>query len=395
LNSFDYPKVLFVTPCAFNRLTGGGITFSNLFRGWPQDRIATIHRDSVPVSTEVCSRYYRLGWNELTPSIPFSGGILSFGHLSRALEAWIEAFAPEVIYTILGTLGYLDLVRAIGKRFHVPVVAHLMDEGVTNPQPSGWLSSWTCKRYGQAQRTILIEAAARLGICEMMSEAYAERFGLPFETFMNTVDMKRFPPRAAIEQGKVLRLIYTGSVLSFSQEQSLRDVCDAVTTLFQSGVNLRLDIYTPLNLAVPFIQSMEHSKCVYVHDAIQEDSIYFKTLQEADILVSPINFDARSVHFIRYSMPTKIPSYLSSGTPILVYGPPEVAQVAYAEKDKWALVVNRRNSDLLQKAILALADDLILRKSFSQAAIATAWRNHDSTLVKERFRKLLAKAAHG
>src|SRR5437660_62874 len=103
VSTISYPKVLFITPCAFNQLTGGGITFSNLFRGWPKDRIATIHRDSVPVSTDVCSRYYKLNWKELTPALPLTAGVINIGTLTHSLEAWVRAFAPDVIYTILGT----------------------------------------------------------------------------------------------------------------------------------------------------------------------------------------------------------------------------------------------------------------------------------------------------
>ena len=42
----EQPRILFVTSAAFNGITGGGITFSNLFRGWPQDRLFTVHNDS-------------------------------------------------------------------------------------------------------------------------------------------------------------------------------------------------------------------------------------------------------------------------------------------------------------------------------------------------------------
>jgi hypothetical protein len=61
----EFPRVLFVTPAAFNHLTGGGVTFSNLFAGWPKDRIATIHNDVVPTSDDVCDRYFVLGRAEI------------------------------------------------------------------------------------------------------------------------------------------------------------------------------------------------------------------------------------------------------------------------------------------------------------------------------------------
>src|SRR6202035_124025 len=61
----EFPRVLFVTPAAFNHLTGGGVTFSNLFAGWPKDRIATAHNDMVPTSHDVCDRYFVLGRAEI------------------------------------------------------------------------------------------------------------------------------------------------------------------------------------------------------------------------------------------------------------------------------------------------------------------------------------------
>lgn len=45
--SDDATRVLFLTSSAFNKVTGGGITFSNLFVGWPIEAIATIHNDPV------------------------------------------------------------------------------------------------------------------------------------------------------------------------------------------------------------------------------------------------------------------------------------------------------------------------------------------------------------
>jgi len=50
-----YPKVL-IFGAPFNNFSGGGITLSNLFRGWPKDRIAVTSTGHVlqDVSTDVC-----------------------------------------------------------------------------------------------------------------------------------------------------------------------------------------------------------------------------------------------------------------------------------------------------------------------------------------------------
>ena len=90
-------------------------------------------------------------------------------------------------------------------------------------------------------------------------------------------------------------------------------------------------------------------------------------------------------------MPTKVPAYLASGTPILVYGPPEAAQVAYAEREGWGLVVNRRNPQALDAAIAALQTDNSLRQRLSARARSLA-ANHDIRHVRRQFQDLLIQA---
>ena len=55
----DFPRILVVTSNNFNQVTGGGITLTNLFRGWPADRIANLHEDPTPEDDSVCRRFYR------------------------------------------------------------------------------------------------------------------------------------------------------------------------------------------------------------------------------------------------------------------------------------------------------------------------------------------------
>jgi hypothetical protein len=59
---------------AFNNFSGGGITLSNLFKGWPIGNLAVV---SYPfmlhnASTNLCKDYYQIGSEELTWRLPFS-----------------------------------------------------------------------------------------------------------------------------------------------------------------------------------------------------------------------------------------------------------------------------------------------------------------------------------
>ena len=56
----DKVKVLVITADGLNYQTGGAITLRNLFSGWPNNQIATIHTDELPQDHKICSNYYKI-----------------------------------------------------------------------------------------------------------------------------------------------------------------------------------------------------------------------------------------------------------------------------------------------------------------------------------------------
>ncbi|MBL8384240.1 MAG: hypothetical protein JNM90_14260 [Burkholderiales bacterium] len=425
--SGGYPRVLFLTSSAFNRVTGGGLTFGNLFAGWPKDALATVHNDPVPVSTDVCDRYYRLSADELhrwgplrrigarpapAPASPagppdapglafrFLRGAknLVFGdtipesvHLSPALEAWVAAFRPQILYTILGSNAMMELALMLSKRFNLALVPHIMDDWPAVLHRGGLLSGWQRRRMQALLARVMASAAARLAICEDMAAAYALRYGAPFTAFQNTVDVVRLAADAKtdLRPGRPLRVAYIGSILPFAQLDSLVDCCDAVASLADAGMAIRLDIYSPGFLAERYRPRLVRANSVFLHDTIAEDARFFATLRDADVLLLPVNFDDYTVSYIRYSMPTKVPAYLAIGTPILAYGPAEVAQVAYARRAGWGLTVCERGVAGVARALRRLGSDLALRETLSAAARATALAQHDAGRVRVGFQALL------
>jgi glycosyltransferase involved in cell wall biosynthesis len=423
----NFPKVLFVSPSAFNHITGGGVTFSHLFAGWPKDRLATVTDDSVPVSRDVCSQYYFMTESERSLIPPFNvfvkkkkigglsppgfqtetksrlsrtvhfvlgdAGIPDRGRLTPALHQWIKAFQPEVLYTILGSLGYIELVDQIQQKTKLPLAIHLMDDGVTNPQKKGMFGRFIGREYNDKFCSLLKRTTIRIAICEEMAEAYEERYGYAFEHFQNTVDADAWSALAKKDLSikDHIKVVYTGSILPYAQLQSLRDCCRAVDILSREGLKISLDIYTPLSLFGSYIHEFPKSDVIRFHETITDDEMFFAILGQADVLLLPVNFDLGSRQFIRYSMPTKVPSYLTSRTPILVYGPPDVAQVRYAIREKWGYTVNEKGVDRVKLGLLELVQNLELRKNISEAARRAAQKNHDAVRIRARFQTLLRK----
>lgn len=427
------PRVLFITPAAFNGLTGGGITFSNLFRDWPKDRLATVHNDPVPTTADVCERYYRLTDAELrlhaplewvarlTGSMPqgeavttasatsstrpslrhriqsllFQAELPRRGVLSPALEAWIENFRPELIYSILGSNGMMQLVQSIKARFKLPLAVHMMDDWPSHANRRGLVAPLLRREMMQRLDDLMATAASRIAICDAMADEYARRWGGEFAAIHNAVDSERWRPfqrtrSAASGRGD---LLYVGSIASFAQLSSLVDLCHAVQRLATRTEPVSLTIASPTFQIEPVRHLLAVGSAIRIVPPIEDDEQFYRRIAKADGLVLPVNFDPDSIRFIRYSMPTKVPAYLFSGTPILVYGPAEVAQVSYAAKEGWGLVVDRRDEAMLDSAIISLLGDDALRAKLAQTGTRLARERHDVRSVRRSFQSLLNEAA--
>lgn len=421
----DAPRLLFVTSSAFNHITGGGVTFSNLFRSWPPDRLAAAHSDTVPTTDDVCRLYYRLGPAELarwpgrrrddastaaaeaaTPPAgapPLLRAVRTTlvgnawpdrGRLSPALETWIERFRPDVLYTILGTIGMMELVEAIRARFSLPLVVHFMDDWPSSLYRGGIAGGLIRARKERLLHHLVEAASVRMAIGDGMAEEFSRRYGAPFLAFQNALDMGSLLPQARPRPAaSPARILYVGSIFADAQLASLEDAARAVTTLARSGRAVTLEIHAPSFLAARHRARLEISDAIEVIDATKDDATFFELIRGADLLLLPVNFDAASVRFIRHSMPTKVPAYLASGTPVLVYGPRAVDQVAYAAESGWGEVVSMRDAGALQAAILRLLDDDDRRLTLVGRALEAARRNHDAATVRRRFQETLARAA--
>ena len=64
--NLDYPNILAVTSSTFNPYTGTGILLSNLFKGWPTDKIAMAHSDNFYQDRNVCNYVYKMGSKEFS-----------------------------------------------------------------------------------------------------------------------------------------------------------------------------------------------------------------------------------------------------------------------------------------------------------------------------------------
>jgi glycosyltransferase involved in cell wall biosynthesis len=422
-------RILFLTSSAFNNVTGGGITFSNLFNGWPAENIATIHNDSIPVSCSVCNKYFNLTsreiyrWGffkyislsetpiEISPKASFSiisrrkisllrkvknlffgDGIPRTTCLSDELVKWVSCFRPTVLYTILGSNEMMELADKLRIKFNLPLVVHMMDDWPSVIYRGGILSFFQRHKKDRLLSRLMKVAVLRFAICKDMADVYEVRYKRPFQWFQNTIDTRACHQTVKNSSivSKPVRVAYIGSILPNVQLESLIDCCNAIQSLDDEGFSIQIEIYSSsdlIHVSEQYRERLALGGAISLKGAIVDNEVFFRTMQDVDILILPVNFNSYTIKYIRYSMPTKIPAYLASGTPILVYGPIETAQISYAAKEGWGLPVIERNMNILKMAIKKLSTDTNLRSELSSRAQLIALMNHDSSIVRKKFQE--------
>ena len=416
----DFPRVLVLTSNNFNLITGGGITLTNLFTGWPADRLANLHEDALPPDHTVCQRFYRLSTEEIhwvwplslfeprspgtaalagAPSAPgsavglsrrlFGDGVPRTFEMSPALSQWIREFQPQVIYSFLGSMAQIRIASDFTKRLNIPLVVHIMDDWPAVIYTQGYLGP-TIRRIVMAEFKALVrKARVCLSISEAMSKDYFVRYGEPFVPFHNALDMSEWQPRARQQWslGKPAIVRYAGSIVQEAQRDSLRDICSAVSLMRARGFDVEMWVHAP-RAQRAYLEG-ERLDGLHLEDSPDPATIT-ELLSSADLLVLPFNFDERSAEYMRLSMPTKVPAYMASGTPTLVYGPEGIATARYALEEGWGYVLFQPGVGNVQAALTRLLSDARLRELHGRRAMQLAAERHDARPVREEFRVILS-----
>jgi len=442
----SYPKVLIVGN-NFDLVSGGGITLTNLFHGWPPDRLAVADSHPCEVDPAPCGRQYLLGSGELRWVAPIGfvvpgtrqrsvadrplsapcvsktaagsarqrsaglaliarqaahagidrlGGTDAVKSLacSRGVLKWVRDVRPDLVYTQLASLGMIRFVTQLAGRLGLPVAVHIMDDWPSVIYEQGLLAPRLRAATDRSFRALVANAAATLAISRPMADEYRQRYGRLWEVFHNPVDIDRWSVARRRDRSwkGTFRIVYAGRV-GLGIESSIVDVCCAVQDLRRRGHTVCLDIFTPSATAAGQLR-LGSFDGVEVRAAVEDERMP-ETLAGADLLVLPYDFAGKAAKFACLSYPTKAPAYMATGVPTLVYAPREHALALDAREKSWAYVIDAPGVDGVARGIQRLMAHRSLRDQLVVAAVATCESHHDAQVVRERFRATLARAAGG
>ena len=433
------PKVL-IFGQSFNKNTGGGITLSNLFHGWPKENIAVanIGHGMRDIDFSVCKNYYLLGKKEYKWVFPFNklqrqfeSGIITplnnnnitavvtahnhlqnnsknyrklfiekiffpFLHymgfspkmskliLSSSFKSWLDNYQPDIIYVQVSNLESINFVKALKGYLNKPVILHMMDDWPSVISTRGPLKNYWHNKIDIALRDLLKSCSLLLSISDAMSEEYQQRFGFKFTAFHNPINIEDWLPYSKNNWTftNTFKILYTGRIGTANTE-TIKKIAVAVDNLSNSGLKISLDIFSP-NINTDRAKALIFFKGVNLKNIVPHSKIP-ALLPQYDLLVLPLDFDKKSLKFAKLSMPTKASEFMVSGTPVLVFAPKQTALAKYADKQKWAYLVTDTQDEVILNALKDLYLNEDIRSELGQRAKTLAIKTEDSEIIRQKF----------
>ena len=434
------PKVLIIGQ-PFNHKHGGGITLSNLFKGWDKDRIAVAATGHMMynVTTDVCNIYYQLGSDEHKWWFPFNllqkkfpSGLISFDEgsgiyekqakrglryilvnkvfypvlewvglfhsvstikMSAGFKEWLSEFDPDILYFQVSSRDTILFAYDLKEFLKIPSAIHIMDDWPSTISRKGPLKRYWSRRIESEFKKLLAEMDLCLSISNAMSSEYLKRYNRKFRPFHNPIEVNAWQPYSKTDfriAGDHVKILYSGRI-GPGITDSLLEVAAAIDSLNSAGERIKLYIQSASNNK-ELINKLQRYDCIIINPVTDYSNLP-KVFSNADILTIVNDFDSRGIEFLKYSMPTKASEYMISGTPVFVYAHSDIAVLKFFADNECGCCVTQQNPEELKRAILLLINDEAYRKHLSCNAKKLATELFDAEKVRRDFRQLLIKTS--
>ncbi|HQK70491.1 MAG TPA: glycosyltransferase [Bacteroidales bacterium] len=427
------PKVLIFSQ-TFNSISGGGITLSNLFSGYPKENLAVL---SYPfmlfnVSFDICDTYYQIGRDEYVWRYPFSlfkktydSGVivrkdsgktdtvpklslrnrlssniltpfvrwLGLSHciseitISEQLKRWLDNYLPEVLYLQISNRESILFSLKLQDYLKIPIVIHMMDDWPSTISSLGPMNKLWKNRIDREFRILLGRAALCLSISDAMAEEYLSRYGRKFIPFHNPIDVNRFEDiKPFYTSFQNIKILYLGRIGTANHNSILKFAYFVSSFCFEDH-KLELHIYTKDN-EHPYVHRLKKLQNVFVRPPVHYGEVP-DLMTKYDLLLLPLDFSASGQRFSRLSMPTKASEYMMSGIPMLVFAPANTAISKFCMKYQCGHCITDPDIGKLRGEIIRIVSDLDYRRDLGRRARTLAQQLFNSDSVSKDFQKLL------
>jgi glycosyltransferase involved in cell wall biosynthesis len=219
-------------------------------------------------------------------------------------------------------------------------------------------------------------AKARLVISEAMGQEYCSRYGKQPFTLV-TDGLTQTVPQPLSRPAKSLRVYFMGAI-HLSYEANFRSLLEALNLFLTQHPDWQVSL--TIRGHVPFPLTKNQVPVTFLPWA--SESEVAQDLNDADLLYLPLPFGASFESFSRYSLSTKMVTYLGSGLPILYHGPENASAGQLLEQNQAAVMVNSLDAEVIRSVLTNAPPQM---QQIVESALKLGRQQFSLTDVRERF----------
>jgi glycosyltransferase involved in cell wall biosynthesis len=264
----------------------------------------------------------------------------------------------------------------------------MMDDWPSTISSSGPFKGYWHRRIDREMKLLLDKTDSHLSISQAMSDEYQSRYGKKFIPFHNPVapefvnsQLPSFRP-----MGSTFRILYLGRV-GRANKRSLRIFASFVSNFKPVNLAVELDIYTK-DFDSSYVRKLGDMERVKVRGPINHDEIH-NYMRAYDLLLLPLDFTSSALKFSRLSIPTKASEYMISGTPILVFAPPQTAISRFFSDNECGHCVISDDFQAINTAMNLLIQNDTYREELGKRAIYQASRLFNGIAIRRNFKEFI------
>ncbi len=421
--SITTPNVLVSTVGAWSDSVGSN-TMSELFKGYPKDKLACLYIRADVSDSASCHRYFHIFEGRVMKSIlkrklitgeEYTSGekdnsssdleaekkryssfrrksnwfylfarefVWLFGKWkSKELDAFLDDFNPEVLVCPIESYIHFNRINEyIIKKKQPRVIGFLWDDNFTykqHPHSIGYkLHRWWL-RHGV--KRLVKQCETVVALSPKMKEEADAAFGI--NSVLLTKPIFDQPPFNHYKSSTPLRLLYTGN-LYVDRDETIADIVDAIREVNKDAQRVILDVYTSTAIKPSLEDRIKVDGCCVIHDPVKQSEV-LRLQKETDVLlfVESLNDDGSGA--ARLSFSTKLTDYFCAGKCIWSVGTNQLSAIDYLEKNDAAICSVTKASILPALQKIVNNNDLI-----DQYALKGWQCGHDRHNAREIIEKL-------
>lgn len=302
------------------------------------------------------------------------------GYIKNKIKQKAKEKKVDYIMGVYPNSVFFVAAYLAAKEENIPFIAYMHDLWQENYAPE----SINGKLAVEYEKEILTHSFKVFCMTGIQKNFYDEKYNgsLKTDLFPHSISddkLEGFELKNDYTVSVPAKILYTGNI---SNGMNLDAIKVLIKSLDYLGDDIKVTILSSFDNEILKRYGIFDERISYNWVDMKEA---FEMQKKSDILFLPLSFKNCSPLEVKTVYATKTLDYLVSGTPILVFSPPESFHTVSAKESGWGYVVEKDDAELLAESIKKLLGNNELKKSLVLNSFEEAKRRRSSLIAEKLY----------